>query len=519
MFEELAEVDDAALIAVIDDAARNEAREAARRLAAIAELADRRCASELGLAREHWACDGFDAAAAEVAAALSIGHRAALGQLHQGLALRHRLPKVATLLADGRITARTATAATWRTGLIEDPDVLALLDTDLAAAATRFGPLSAAKLDAKLDALIFQHDPAAVRQYQGVARGCDIGFGDREDLTGTRSIWGRLQVTDAELLARRLQAMERQVCPDDPRLAGERRSQAMGVLAAGGTTLACRCGKPDCPAAGRDARADAITITVLVDHMPGSDDADGGGPDDEPGPPGGPGDEPTTPKPPPAEPPTEAEPENPSPDTQVPRTTASPAVIAGGGIVPTPLLTELVAMGATIKHIDACTDPEPGYRPSRRLRRYVRTRDMTCRFPGCNHPAEYADLDHTIAYGTGLTHPGNLKALCRKHHLLKTFWTGTGGWADRQHPDGTIEWTSPTGHTYHVPPGSRLHFPNWNTTTPTPTNTPSGPRAPTPERGLTMPTRTRTRRQQHTYAITTERTRNQAYLDANPPPF
>ena len=504
MFEELAEVDDAALIAVIDDAARKEAGEAARRLAAIAELADRRCASELGVAREHWACDGFDSAAAEVAAALSIGHRAALGQLHQGLALRHRLPKVAALLAAGLITARTATAATWRTGLIDDPAVLDLVDADLAAAATRFGPLSAAKLDTKLDALIQAHDPAAVRQYQGAARGCDVGFGDRDDLTGTRSIWGRLQITDAELVERRLQALERTVCPDDPRLAGERRSQAMGVLAAGGTTLACRCGKPDCPAAGRDARADAITITVLVDHMPGSDDGNGngGGPEDGDGP-----DTPADPNPAPAD----ADP--------APPAAGRPAVIAGGAIVPTPLLTELVAIGATIEHIDACTDPEPGYRPSRRLRRYVRTRDMTCRFPGCNHPAEYSDLDHTIAYGTGLTHPGNLKALCRKHHLLKTFWTGTGGWADRQHPDGTIEWTSPTGHTYRVPPGSRLHFPNWNTTTPTTPNSPSSPHPPTPERGLTMPTRTRTRAQQHTYAITTERTRNQAYLDAHPPPF
>ena len=493
-------VDDAGLVTTIGDAARNEAKDASLRLAAIAELADRRCASELGVAREHWACDAFDSAAAEVAAALNIGHRAALSELHRGLALRYRLPKVAALLADGLITARVATAATWRTALVDDPDVLARIDADAAAAVTRFGSLSAAKLDTELDALIQQHDPAAVRQYQGAARGCDVGFGNADDLTGTRSLWGRLLATDAELVERRVQALERGVCPDDPRLAGERRSQALGVLAAGGTTLTCRCGKPDCPVAGRDARADAITITVLVDHLPGSDDGDGGGPDDEP----------MAPEPPPAEPPTT--------DTPPPHTASRPAFIAGGSIVPAPLLAELVAMGATIAPVDPCLDPEPGYRPSRRLRRYVRTRDMTCRFPGCNHPAEYSDLDHTIAYGTGLTHPGNLKALCRKHHLLKTFWTGAGGWADRQLADGTIEWTSPTGHHYRVPPGSRLHFPHWNTTTPVRGTPPTAPSF-SPERGLTMPTRQRTRAQQHAYAVSAERNRNQAFLDANPPAF
>lgn len=33
----------------------------------------------------------------------------------------------------------------------------------------------------------------------------------------------------------------------------------------------------------------------------------------------------------------------------------------------------------------------------------------------------------------------------RCHHLLKTFWTGIGGWTDRQLPDGTVIWTSPAG--------------------------------------------------------------------------
>jgi hypothetical protein len=78
---------------------------------------------------------------------------------------------------------------------------------------------------------------------------------------------------------------------------------------------------------------------------------------------------------------------------------------------------------------------EPGYRPLAALERFIRRRDMTCRFPDCDHPAEFADIDRTIAYPLAPTHASNLKCLCRKHHLLKTFHTG---WRDEQHPDGTI---------------------------------------------------------------------------------
>ncbi len=66
----------------------------------------------------------------------------------------------------------------------------------------------------------------------------------------------------------------------------------------------------------------------------------------------------------------------------------------------------------------------PGYRPSAKLARFVRARDLTCRFPGCTAPAEFCDIDHVIPYPLGATHPSNLACLCRKHHHLKTFWTG-----------------------------------------------------------------------------------------------
>ncbi|WP_162563736.1 HNH endonuclease signature motif containing protein, partial [Mycolicibacterium mucogenicum] len=69
---------------------------------------------------------------------------------------------------------------------------------------------------------------------------------------------------------------------------------------------------------------------------------------------------------------------------------------------------------------------------------FVRMRAMTCMFPGCDHPATASDIDHTIPWPAGPTHPGNLNPKCRKHHLLKTFYGGPDGWQDRQQPDGTI---------------------------------------------------------------------------------
>ena len=558
MFEES---DDAALIDVITGSARAEAAAAARRFAGIAELTERRCASELATARELWACDGWDSAAAELAAAQTISHRAAGTLMHQALALRHRLPEVGALLAAGAITAKMATTATWRTHLIEDPEVVAAVDAELAATITSWGPLAPAKLETAVDAVIDRHDPAAVLAHRSAVRRRDVQVGAQDDDSGTSSLWGRLLATDGELLTRRLEAMAKSVCRSDPRSLGERRSDALGVLIAGGELLPCRCDAPDCPHTGTDARAEAIVITVLTNHHPNHPDTPPGptgpsGPTEPSGPTGstGPSDpsDPTDPSRPsgptdpggptgsaspagPAGPTGSTGPAGPTPTAPTPAGTAATphttarscpqtAVIAGGPVIPAALLTELVRIGA-LTHV--LPDPttlgaEPGYRPSTRLARFVRARDLTCCFPGCHRPAEHCDLDHRIAHAArGLTHPANLRCLCRKHHLLKTFWTGRGGWADEQLADGTVIWTSPTGHRYRSPPGSRLHFPDWDTTTPVPLSpaTVATGQSHSPDRGLAMPRRKRSRTAEHTARIRRERQHNQHTIDNNPAPF
>jgi hypothetical protein len=115
---------------------------------------------------------------------------------------------------------------------------------------------------------------------------------------------------------------------------------------------------------------------------------------------------------------------------------------AGGeGLIPAEVIAERAASARLVPLRLPADSAEPGYTPSAKLADFVRCQDLTCRAPGCDRPAPACDVDHTIPYARGgVTHPSNLKCLCRLHHLLKTFW----GWRDEQLPDVTIIWTSPT---------------------------------------------------------------------------
>ncbi|MDM7989030.1 HNH endonuclease signature motif containing protein [Arthrobacter sp. zg-Y877] len=83
------------------------------------------------------------------------------------------------------------------------------------------------------------------------------------------------------------------------------------------------------------------------------------------------------------------------------------------------------------------------------LRRWLRARDGTCRFPGCRVSTASSDIDHTIDWAKGgPTDHGNLEHLCRRHHRFKTL----GYWKACQPTPGVIEWTSPTGRVYRTEP-------------------------------------------------------------------
>ena len=137
-----------------------------------------------------------------------------------------------------------------------------------------------------------------------------------------------------------------------------------------------------------------------------------------------------------------------------------PAAMMGGQFLPGAIACR-ATVGATITRIvhPGQAPPEPRYRPSKKLADFVRCRDLTCRFPGCRVPATNCDVDHTIPWPYGPTAASNLKCLCRRHHLLKTFWGGESGWRDEQLDDGTVIWTAPDGRQHVTTPGSRLLFP------------------------------------------------------------
>ena len=380
---DLAGADESLVVAAITGWACVEAAASASRLAAIAELVRRRADGPTDCAQ--WSCDNWDAMAAEVAAALHVTHGMASGQMYLSVALRDRLPTVAALFVEGMLSARLVAAIVWRTELIKDEAALALVDKTLAEEAIGFGPLSVAKTEQAIDVIVDRYDPAALRRTHAAARGRQVVIDSPHGRNGTTAFWGTLYSTDATMLERRLTQMAHGVCDDDPRTIVQRRADALGALAAGAEVLACECGNAACPARFEvDQRATSVVIHVVADES-----ALTSSPDPEPDAPNG-GIQPPSGR------------------------------IVGGGAVPGPRLAELSRGGATLSPVRHPGDApaESGYRPSAALQRFIRCRDLTCRFPDCDRPAEFCDIDHTVPYPLGPTHPSNLKCLCRKHFLL-----------------------------------------------------------------------------------------------------
>jgi hypothetical protein len=109
----------------------------------------------------------------------------------------------------------------------------------------------------------------------------------------------------------------------------------------------------------------------------------------------------------------------------------------------------------------AVLDRPPGtdrYQTTPAQRRWIKTRDRTCRFPNCGQRIGWADLDHVIPHAHGgPTDCANLCCLCRSHHRLKTH---ARGWRFTMTDDGTLTVTTPSGVTRTTrPPGLRAEPP------------------------------------------------------------
>ena len=141
--------------------------------------------------------------------------------------------------------------------------------------------------------------------------------------------------------------------------------------------------------------------------------------------------------------------------------TEDAADLSGAGPVAADIVRDLLgdpSIAWTMRRL--VTDPTTGhlldvgrksYEIPDRLRRYIATRDGTCRFPGCRRNATRCQIDHATAWDdNGPTDVANLGALCARHHQLKTH----AGWAITQsRPDGSCTWQSPQGRKYPHEPG------------------------------------------------------------------
>lgn len=402
------------------------------------------------------ACDTVDSVTAEVAAALTISTEFARSHVRHALALQERLPQVGATFVAGDIDYFTFQTVVTRTNLVVDPDVLASIDGQVAAGVSRWTALSQRQIAARVDRIVGRLDPDAVRRRKKAVDQREIWISDRLD--GLSDISGAVFTTTAHALDRRLNALAATVCENDPRTVGQRRSNAIEAMVAGAERMACRCDNQDCAAGG--LTAGPVVIHVIAHQAT----VDGRGSDEG-------------------------------------------SLVGADGLLPPEVVAE-VAATAKLRPLTLPGDapPEPRYTPSQALADYVRCRDLTCRFPGCDRPAVRTDLDHTIPYALGgPTQAANLKCLCRLHHLIKTF----GGWKDQQLPDGVVIWNSPSGHTYVTTPGSALFFPGLCS----PTARVEVSKTLDDARGgrdAKMPRRRRTRAQNRAAAVAKERAHNQA---------
>jgi Domain of unknown function (DUF222) len=334
-------VDDAGVVDAITTAARAQNAMCGRELAAIGELCARR-APEDDSDRLNWAIDDHENVVAEVAAALGISRGRARGRLRYAIALRERLPRVAEVFAQGLIDFRLMAAVVSRTELVEDPDLIAKLDAAIARHAPKWMRLSEPKLFERVDWWVLRFDPAG-RRVPGERtedRYVEIAATD----AGLAGIWAQLHATDGAALDQKLDALAETVCAADPRTKKQRRADALGALVAGLSAMHCQCGSPECSAAQRHP-ASGVVIHVLAEQATISGDSQ------------------------------------------------MPGYLPGFGPLPSSVLRDIAATAKIKPLVMPSTKPEPGYRPSAALAEFVRLRDLTCRFPGCDEPAEVCDID------------------------------------------------------------------------------------------------------------------------------
>ena len=340
-----------------------------------------------------------DAASAEIRCALNLTRRAADGQLDFAQALRHRLPVVWDALLAGSIDVRRAKTIVYETAHLTDETAQLVVDQVIAEASH----LTTGRIAARLRRLSIDAAPDESKdRYEHAVDGRKIVLTATDQGTATIGAYD----LPPDRAARAVDRINR--IANSLRVAGERRDMDQlradvfldllnGDTPGPGRRVKRGAAKSRRAKAGVvDIRVDLITLTRLADH---SGELAGYGPV----------------------------------IADIARQVAEEDFGQEWRFAVTDETDQIIGSGTTRRRPDAA------------LRRHVETRNPTCVFDNCRHPASSSDVDHTKPWSDGgKTARENLDPLCPHDHYLRH----KAGWTYRRNADGTITWTSRLGHTY-----------------------------------------------------------------------
>ncbi len=374
-------------------------------------------------------CDGEEQAGAEVALMLRVAPVTATHRVAEAVQLTERHPASLAALTDGQLTLAKVRIIAEQTAQLTDAQAAAVERKVMA----RAGGQTPGQLRQSLRRAVLRADPEALRRRQQAAtRQRGVSLYDLPD--GMAMLSACLPAAEAAGVYAVLDHHARSTGsadtpttddgrqrdtggdhpgddpddPDDDRTLDARRADALVDLV---------CGRLGHPAAGSTAARSrrgplwrrnvevAIRVTVPFSTLFGHDDA--------------------------------------------------PAELAGYGPLSADQARALAAQGIWRRIL---TDPPTGlpidfgttsYRPPPSLRDAILTKRPICQAPGCRRPAVDCDLDHHTPYHrSGTTTLRDTGPYCRRHHRLKQ----TPRWDVTRNSDGSVTWTTPTGHTYRSTP-------------------------------------------------------------------
>jgi hypothetical protein len=254
-----------ALIGEIEASQQQESALMARRCAAIAALLWCRMeeAEEADPDPGYAMVTGFARTTAEVSAAMNMSPMGARNLVGQAEALDTRLPKVGALLAEGKTDWRTVQLIIARTELVGD-SLIDKLDVSLAERIGNWHSWSRRRIINTVDEAVCVIDPDAAKERR-------VRADDERHISvtplpeGMAQVRGSLPATAGAAFDKRLSDMATSVCAKDSRTIAQRRADAVMALVEG-RALACKCGRPECPArvAGTEPATGGVHTVINV---------------------------------------------------------------------------------------------------------------------------------------------------------------------------------------------------------------------------------------------------------------